>query len=70
MMVLSSARKALAEVDVLTGFGKGGRAAINRMSRRSGPARVIVCSVVDLGCGHLPRDVSHLLADAVGNQAN
>ena len=51
------------EVAMPTGFGKGGRL------RRSGPARIIAGSLIDFGRRHLPRDVSHLLADIVAPRA-
>src|ERR1700694_5793928 len=39
------------------------------LGTRSRPAGVIARSLVDLGRRHLPRDVSHLLADVVASRA-
>src|ERR1700732_2376102 len=49
------------------------QACVSRNARswyRSRSARVIARSLIDLGRCHLPRDISHLLADVVASRAD
>ena len=57
---------------MLTRFGKSGYALRDDRFptvRSSGPARIIARGFIDLGGGHLPGDISHLLADVVAPAA-